>query len=261
MGTMNLTAQDSIRTVLVDDEPVERKILGEQCATVPGVEIVGEAGNGQEAIRKIRSLKPDLVLLELEMPGMDGFDVIARLDGPTLPCIVLLTAHDQHAFRAFEAGAMDYILKPATEDRLAQSIERVRRFRKFGLATDESRNGAPGSGRAGSYHRPQKIVGKIGEEYFLIESGQVLAFEVEDDMVWIITHKQRYIAAQSLSVIEQKVAGLNFVRIHRKSLVNLDHVIKISPLSSHRWLLTLNNQQEFTVSKRQARSIRSFLSW
>jgi DNA-binding LytR/AlgR family response regulator len=89
----------------------------------------------------------------------------------------------------------------------------------------------------------------------------VLAFQAEHELVWIITRKQRYHAAQSLRAIEQKLAGLNFARVHRNSLVNLDHVVKMAPLSSHRWLLTLDNQHEFIVSKRQAHAVRKLLSW
>jgi DNA-binding LytR/AlgR family response regulator len=255
---MNLTAQAAIRAVLVDDEPTARNILREEFESIPDVEIVGEAENGVEAIEQIHSLKPDLVLLDLEMPEVDGFEVVARLDASNLPCIVVITSYDQHALRAFEVGAVDYLLKPVAEGRLAQSIERVRRLRSFGTQAAEGANSALEPLRIDSTFRPRKIVGKIGEEYFLIESSQIRAFQAEYELVWIITRKQRYLAAQSLRVIEQKVAGLNFMRVHRKSLVNLDHVTKMSPLSSQRWLLTLDNHQEFVVSKRQARSIQSF---
>jgi DNA-binding LytR/AlgR family response regulator len=109
--------------------------------------------------------------------------------------------------------------------------------------------------------RPRKVVGKTGDEYAILESSQVLAFQAERELVWIITRKQRFLATQPLKVIEQKMAGSNFARVHRKYLVNLDHVAKMAPLSSQRWLLTLNNQQEFVVSKRQARLVQKLLNW
>lgn len=256
-----MAAQVPIRAVLVDDEPTAREVLREEFESLPDVEIVGEAGDGLEAIKQIRSLKPDLVLLDLEMPGMDGFEVVARLDDSTLPCIVVVTAYDQHALRAFEVGAVDYLLKPVAEDRLARSVERVRRFRSLGPAPGQDISATLRLPSADSILSPRKIVGRIGEEYFLIESSEVLAFQAEYELVWIITRKQRYLAAQSLRVIEQKMAGLNFMRVHRKSLVNLDRVTKMSPLSSQRWLLTLDNHQEFIVSKRQAHLIQDILSW
>lgn len=250
-----------MRAILVDDEPIARKILREELEFIPDIEIVGEAENGLLAIEQINSLKPDLVFLDLQMPIMGGFEVVEQMDGSVLPCIVIVTAYDQHALQAFEAGAVDYLLKPVAEDRLSRCLDRVRRLRKSDAAVAESivriQNLAP----TDLVTKPKKIVGRIGEEYFLLASSQVLAFQAERELVWIITNKQRYLASQSLNVIEQKLSGQNFARIHRNSLVNLDHVTKMSPLSSQRWVLTMDNQQEFIVSKRQARAVQDRLSW
>ena len=250
-----------MKTILVDDEPIARKVLREQLEFVPDVEIVGEAEDGRQAIEQINSIKPDLVFLDLQMPGMGGFEVVDEMDGPALPCIVIVTAYDQHALQAFEAGAIDYLLKPVAEDRLVRCLDRVRRLRKSDAAVAESIVRIQDLALADLIAKPRKIVGRIGEEYFLLASNEVLAFQAERELVWIITRKQRYLAAQSLNVIEQKLSGQNFARIHRNTLVNLDHVTKMSPLSSQRWLLTLSNQQEFTVSKRQARAVQERLSW
>jgi DNA-binding LytR/AlgR family response regulator len=108
---------------------------------------------------------------------------------------------------------------------------------------------------------PKKIVGKIGEAFHLIDTHQVLAFQAERELVWIVTARQRYLATQPLRVIQDRLAGLNFARIHRNSLVNLDHVSKMVPLSSQRWLLTLDNGQEFIVSKRQAQAVERLWNW
>jgi two-component system, LytTR family, response regulator len=251
----------SMKTVLVDDEPIARKVLREELKFVTDVEIVGEAENSRQAIKQIRSLKPDLVFLDLLMPGMGGFEIVKRLDDSFLPSIVIVTASDRHALEAFEAGAVDYLLKPVAEDRLARCLDRVRLLRKSDAAITESRVGVQNMALTDQAAKPRKIVGKMGKEYFLIPSSEVLAFQAERELVWIITPKQRYFAEQSLNVIEQKLSGQNFARVHRNSLVNLDHVIKMSPLSSYRWLLTLNNQQEFIVSKRQARAVQKRLSW
>jgi DNA-binding LytR/AlgR family response regulator len=250
-----------IRALLVDDESIARKVLREELDEIDGVEVIGEAANGREALDQIQSLAPDLVFLDLQMPGMTGFEVVRNLDGSVLPCIVIVTAFDRHAIEAFEAGAIDYLLKPVSQDRLAKCLDRVRHLRRNAGAVAESvakiQEIAPQPAGA----RPRKIVGKIGEEYHLLDSGQVLAFQADRELVWIITRKQRYLATQPLKAIQEKVAGLNFARTHRNALVNLDHVAKMAPLSSQRWLLTLNNQQEFIVSKRQARAVQELLSW
>lgn len=251
-----------IRTVLVDDEPIARGVLREELeAVAPEVEIVAEAGNGEQALREISAHHPDLVFLDLQMPGMDGFEVVRHLEGPDLPCIVIVTAYDQHAIRAFDAGAVDYLLKPVGEDRLAQCLRRVRSFYRNSLAVAESLTRLHQVIPAGPHAAPKKIVGKVGEEYFLIDTGQVLAFQAERELVWIITAKQRYLATQPLRVIQERLAGLNFARVHRNALVNLDHVAKMVPLSSQRWLLTLDNDQEFIVSKRQAQAVQRLWNW
>jgi two-component system LytT family response regulator len=247
----------------VDDEPVARQVMREELEDMPDVEVIGEAENGEQALDRIHTLSPDLVFLDLQMPGMDGFEVVRNLVGASPPCIVIVTAFDQHAIRAFEAGAVDYLLKPVGQERLVKCVERVRQLRKNSLAVAESvarlqdiAHQSPSSSR-----RPRKIVGKIGEEFHLLDTSQVLAFQAERELVWIITRKQRYLATQPLKTIQEKLGDLNFARVHRNALVNLDHVAKMAPLSSQRWLLTLANQQEFIVSKRQARAVQKLLSW
>lgn len=114
-----------IKTLIVDDEPVARKLLGEELETQPEIAVIGEADNGRGALQKIGKLKPDLVFLDLQMPVMSGFEVVRGLTG-TLPIIVIVTAFDQHAIQAFEAGAIDYLLKPVSEARLQKAVERAR---------------------------------------------------------------------------------------------------------------------------------------
>lgn len=250
-----------IRALLVDDEPIARKVLREELEEVDDVEVIGEAGNGPQALEQIEALSPDLVFLDLQMPGMNGFEVVRNLEGSALPCIVIVTAFDRHAVEAFEAGAIDYLLKPVGQDRLAKCLERVRQIRKSTLAVAESVARLQEAAAQGPQARPRKIVGKLGEEYHLLDSSHVLAFQAERELVWVVTRKQRYLATQPLKSIQAKLCGLNFARIHRNALVNLDRVSKMAPLSSQRWLLTLDNQQEFIVSKRQARAVQKLLSW
>ena len=256
-------ARPVIRTLLVDDEPVARRVLREELTDLRDIEIIGEAENGQQALESIRTLRPDLIFLDLQMPGLGGFEVISRLDvtGP-LPTLVIVTAFDQHAIQAFEAGAIDYLLKPVGTERLIKCVDRVRAIRQnAGIAAGQMARLQDVAAAQGGPSRPRKIVARAGEEFHLLDSSQVLAFQAERELVWIITRKQRYLATQPLKQIEEKLAGLNFARIHRNALVNLDHVAKMAPLSSQRWLLTLTNSQEFTVSKRQASSVQKLLSW
>jgi len=250
-----------IRTLIVDDEPVARQILRDELASVADVEVVGEAENGNQALRQIGELRPDLVLLDLQMPGLGGFEVIQRLPDGVLPVIVIVTAYDQHAVRAFEAGALDYLLKPVSQDRLEKALDRARALRGRSLDVAEKLVNLHEVAGSDASPRNRKIVGRAGDEYYLLTLDDVLAFQAEREIVWIVTARQRFMATQTLRSIESRLAGSVFQRVHRSALVNVNHVRKMTPLSSFRWLLTLSNGQEFIVSKRQARMVRHMLQW
>ena len=252
----------SLRALIVDDEPVARRVLREEIELQPDITVVGEADSGVRALQEIISLRPDVVFLDLQMPQMGGFDVIQQLrGGPHLPVIIVVTAYDQHAIRAFDEGAIDYLLKPVSQPRLIQALERARQLHNSRPDAAESLvrlqeiAGAPGA------PQPRKIVGKLGEEYFLLNASEVFAFQADSELVWIITARQRYLATQSLRMIQAKLEGGSFRRVHRNALVNVDHVRKLAALSSNRWLITLDNNQEFVVSKRMAHNVRQILSW
>jgi two-component system, LytTR family, response regulator len=188
--------------------------------------------------------------------------MLAQLSGGHLPVIAIITAYDQHAIRAFEAGAVDYLLKPVSQTRLAQTVTRAQRLMRNPAQVAETvaqlQELTPAT--VGSA-RIRKVVGKQGEEYFLLNLDEVLAFQAEGELVWIITMKQKYLATQNLKTLEEKLRRTSFRRIHRNAMVNINQIRKMSMLTSQRWLVTLNNAQEFIVSKRQAKHVRDVLSW
>ena len=248
----------SLTTLIVDDEPIARKVLREELELIPDVEVVGEADNGSTALEKIAKTQPDLVLLDLQMPAMGGFDVIRSLESGThLPVIVVVTAYDNYALQAFEAGAIDYLLKPVGQARLAEAVERAKRLtskevveRLAQLQEVADPIGEP---------RTKRIIGRSAEEFFLLRADEIFAFQAEGSVVWIVTAKRKYQATETLKVLEDRLRSTGFRRIHRNALVNVDCVRKMSALSSQRWLITLTNDQEFIASKRQARSVRQIL--
>ena len=250
-----------MKALIVDDEPVARRVLHDELELLPDVVVVGEASDGRDALQQIAKLRPNVVFLDLQMPVMSGFEVVRNLGEPPLPVIVIVTAFDQHAIQAFEAGAVDYLLKPVSEARLRTSVERARALqgRQTEVAATVGKINA--AAETSLLPKSRKVVGRAGEDYYLLDPDEVQAFQAERELVWIITSKQRLLATQTLRAIEERLEGPHFQRVHRNSIVNVNHIRKMSALSSQRWLITLSNSLQLVVSKRQAHNIRSILQW
>lgn len=250
-----------MNALIVDDEPLARRVLREEIEALDQIVVTGEAEDGQGALAAIATSKPDVVFLDIQMPGMSGLDVLREYKGGEhVPVFIFVTAYDEHAIQAFEAGAVDYLLKPVSQQRLIKALDKAKR-----LVRNPSENMETvvrmQETVATPNHNTRRVVGRSGKEYYLLSAEEVLAFQAEGELVWIITQKQKFLATQTLKSIQEKLTGLNFQRIHRNALVNLDHVRKMAAMSSQRWLLTLSNGQEFIVSKRQAHSVEGVLNW
>ncbi len=244
---------------MVDDEPIARSILREELEVHPAIEFIGEAADGASALARIEEMRPDLVFLDLQMPGMTGFDVMRALHGgDVLPVVVVVTAYDKYAVEALDAGAVDYLLKPVAEDRLKRAIDRAVSLR--GKPAQIATNIAH-TANIGVAPRSRKVVGRLNQEYFLLDLGDILAFQAEGEIVWIVTAKNRYYATQSLRSIQEKLPEDQFQRVHRNAIVNLNHIRKMAVLTSQRWLVTLSNGMELIVSKRLAKNVRTVLDW
>ena len=252
----------AIKTLIADDEPIARKVLREELEQFDEITVAGEAEDGVAALAAIQELRPDLVFLDLQMPGIGGFEVIRRLRARGhIPVIVIVTAWDQYAIQAFESGAIDYLLKPVGQERLAQAIERAAKICRNPMVVAEQFANLREIAEAAHNQPVRRIVAKSGDEYLLLNAGEVFAFEAEGDVVWIITAKKRFMAKQTLKTLQEKLRNTSFRRIHRNALVNIDHIRKMSTLTSQRWLITLSNNQEYIVSKRQAGAVRGLLTF
>jgi DNA-binding LytR/AlgR family response regulator len=229
-----------MKILIVDDEAIARQVLREHLEEIPGVEVVGEAANGDEAVDRMMRLRPDVLLLDLQMPGMDGFAVARRLAGPSAPAIIYVTAYAQHALEAFETGAVDYLLKPVRRERLEAALGKARRLM--------------GAGRPVAYMA--KIPGRAGDKTHLLVPEEVVAFRAEGELVHILATSGRYFATSSLRALEEKLDPAVFRRVHRSALINTGHIRTIAPLGGKRWLLTMSNGLEVPVSKRLAGLIR-----
>lgn len=238
-----------MRILIADDEPIARQVLREIIEEIPGVTLVGEAVDGTDAIAQARQLQPDVILLDLHMPGLDGFQVKQAFPSDWAPLVIFVTAYEEHALEAFNAGAIDYVLKPVRKERLEASLQKARTQ----LAGKVPSKAASAASR--------KIIGRLGNDLHLLDPSEVIAFQAEGDLVFIITAKGRYFANHSLKVLEQKLPGNSFRRVHRATIINTDQIRKISPLSSKRWLLKMANGMEVIVSKRLSGVIREETQW
>jgi DNA-binding LytR/AlgR family response regulator len=245
-----------LRILIADDEPIARQVLREHVESIPGLEVVGEASTGPEALQRILDLQPDLVLLDLQMPELDGLATARFLRGSRTPAVIFVTAYERHALEAFEVGAVDYVLKPVRRERLEQAIEKARKQALVAPAAPS----AVGSGAL------RKIVGRRGADMYLLDPSEIVAFQAEGELVHIVTASevkagQRYLSDHCLKTLEEKLERPRFRRVHRSTIINTDHIRKISPLSSKRWLLRMSNGFEAVVSKRLAGSIREQGRW
>jgi len=238
-----------MRVLIADDEPIARQVLRELLEECPGVEIAGEAASGTETIRQVERLDPDLVLLDIHMPHNDGLAVARRLRPLPLPLVIYVTAYEQHALAAFEAGAVDYLLKPVRLERLRAALDKARRQLE-GLRAATTPAAAP-----------QRIAARSGSEIHLIDTRDIIAFRAAEGGVEILATTGRFHAPHSLKEIEERFPPPQFRRIHRAFLINTAHLRSIAPLSSRRYLLRLTGGLEAVVSKRMAGVIREATEW
>jgi DNA-binding LytR/AlgR family response regulator len=216
-------------------------------ASVADIEIVGEATNGVEAIGMIADLHPDLVLLDIEMPGFDGFEVVQQLNTP--PVIVFVTAYDEYAVRAFEANAIDYLLKPVQPERLERALDRVRQ------RTNEpsTRVKAVARERSGPVRR---IAARRGKRIVIVPLREVIRVEIEDKLVFAVTATDRLLIEKTITELEAMLEPAGFLRISRAELVNLETVKELVPWFSGTWRVKLTNGEERDVSRERSRQLK-----
>ena len=249
-----------IRTVIVDDEPLAREGLRVRLAREEDVEIVGEADDGPSAVETILSLRPDLVFLDVQIPGFDGFDVVARTASTYLPTIVFVTAYDRYALRAFEVHALDYLLKPIAHRRFQEALRRARheldRRGRETTAVDAERDGseaeslsavadrlrrllddreaagtAPGKPLPGpeSPRYAMRFTVRDGERYVLVRVADVDWAEASANYVRLHVGPRTFQMRTTMSVLERQLDPTQFTRIHRSAIVNLDRIREIRP--------------------------------
>jgi len=244
-----------IRAVIVDDEELARQLLREYLQE-SGIEIIAECANGFEAVKVISEQKPDLIFLDVQMPKLDGFEVLELIDSPT--AVIFVTAYDQYAMRAFDANAVDYLLKPFSLDRFRQALEKVRQ--RLGNPPPPRIAAAELSAAARPPEQKlERIVVKDGTKVHIIPIDRLDYVEAQDDYIALRSEKKNYLKQQTISGIESQLDPKKFVRIHRSYLVNLERIARIEPYTKDSRVAVLADGAQLPVSRSGHTKLKALL--
>jgi two-component system LytT family response regulator len=233
-----------MKAIIVDDEPPARREMRRLLAEFPWIEIVGEAGSAAQAEGLIEELRPELIFLDIQMPGGSGFDLLSRLEH--VPQVVFTTAHDEHAVHAFEVNALDYLLKPIDPRRLASTMERVRGA------------GAVSAGRGGSVL--EQLFVRDGDRCWFVPLREVQLVTSEGNYVRLSWGKSKPLLGRSLAAIEQRLDPAQFFRANRRQIINLKFIESIEAGVNGRLHVQLRDGPEVEISRRQARLFKALAS-
>jgi two-component system LytT family response regulator len=251
-----------VRVLIVDDEPLARAHLKALLHERGDVEVIGECGDGRSAIDQIRHLTPDLVLLDIQMPELDGLDVIREVGAEAMPAVVFVTAYDEHALAAFEVHAFDYILKPVSRQRFTHAIDRV-----VGLIRADVKDQAAAErpltalieAMRSERSALDRIAVKADGRVMFIRVGEIDWIEADDDLVRIHAGKAVHAHRSTLTHLEERLPASKFLRVHRSTLVNVDRIREIQPWFQGDWVLILNDGTRLHSGKSYRAKVREYI--
>jgi two-component system LytT family response regulator len=241
----------TIRTVIIDDEPLARDKLRGFLAKHPAFELVGEASDGRSAITLLEESRPDLALLDIQMPELDGFEVLAAVEGQTLPYVIFVTAYDEYAVQAFEVGAVDYLLKPVSPDRFDQALERAEARLRRGADPEFAARLARALEQLAPTRLPVErfLVRERGRSSF-VAVAEIDWIEAAGNYLKLHARSGTHLLRATMKELEARLDPTRFVRIHRTTIVNLDRVRYLEPWSHGDQLVVLQSGEKLTLSRR-----------
>jgi two-component system, LytTR family, response regulator LytT len=261
-----------LRTVLVDDEQLARDELGYLLSQMDGIDVIGQAGDGVQAFETIKRLTPDVVFLDVQMPGLTGFEVARRMIDQQLSShIIFVTAFDQHAIEAFEVNAVDYLLKPVDPNRLEIALQRARKR----ITSERQRADTEGTPSMAADHlerivqlvterqsRRERLAIKVGDRFLLVQAEEILYASLADESITVVT--SQYAGTSNYRTLDELQTRLDptvFWRVHRSHLVNINKIKEIVPWFSRNYILRMKDEKstEIPVSRTQTRRLREYL--
>ncbi|MBX2895832.1 MAG: LytTR family transcriptional regulator DNA-binding domain-containing protein [Cyclobacteriaceae bacterium] len=241
-----------IKAILIDDEPLSREILKSYLLRFPQIQVVEACNDGFEGVKAIQQHQPDLIFLDIQMPKINGFEML-ELVSP-LPAVIFITAFDEFALKAFETNAIDYLLKPVSEDRFAKAVQKFL----------DKTNAPPATAglldtMAQSTSQSNRIVVKTGNKVKIIPVHEIHYLEADDDFVKIVTAEGTFLKNKTMSFYEQTLEAHQFVRVHRSYILHISQITKIEPYQKETHLAVLRNGQHIPISKTGYSKLKSIL--
>lgn len=245
---------EPVRVLIADDEPPARAKVRRFLAADPEVDVVGEAGSGPEAVEAIRRLRPELLFLDIQMPGADGFGVLAALEGEALPHVVFVTAYDAYALRAFEVHAVDYLLKPFDADRFRTALVRAKERVRARVPADDDLEQRIRRVLAEARPAPaaylDRVLVRTGGRAVFVRTDEVDWLEAEENYVRLHAGTESYLVRGTLAGLEERLDPAKFIRVHRSHVVNLGSIRELHPWSHGDWMIVLRDGRELMLSRR-----------
>jgi two-component system, LytTR family, response regulator len=248
-----------MRALIVDDERLARRGVILRLRKFKDIDVVGECTDGLSAVRKILELSPEVVFLDIQMPGMDGFEVLRALPKEKLPNIIFLTAYEKHALRAFEVHALDYLLKPVDDERFAAAVDRARQLRDS-------------ASRLRITERILQMLGRDSEKYasrFVVRTGSRIQIVQAEDTDWIAAagdytelhvRGRAHLLRETMNSLEQKLDPAKFLRIHRSRIVRTDRIVELSSIDNREYLIKLTDGSQHRSSRTYAGNLDKWLA-
>jgi two-component system LytT family response regulator len=238
--------------LIIDDEKLARDLLNEYLESFPEIEILGECAKGNEAVEKIDKLKPDLIFLDVQMPGMNGFDVLAEIDHD--PYVIFTTAYDQYAIKAFESNAVDYLLKPLDEERFRVAVNRALKQKKLEQSNIGDLLDSIRSERKASYD--SHIFVQKSEKLFNLPVDEIVYLEASGDYTIISTKADQFVSSSGIGKLDEIMNPDTFIRVHRSTIINLNFLKEIERHFNGGMVVKMQNGKSFPVSRTYAKAIR-----
>jgi two-component system LytT family response regulator len=249
-----------LRSLIVDDEPLARELLRRMLEQHDDVEVIGECGSGTQAVEAVRSERPELLFLDVQMPGLDGFAVLAEL-APEIPEVVFVTAYDQYALRAFDVHALDYLLKPFDEERLARALARARdHLRRPDAGGDRRQILALLEELRGTRTFRERLVIRVGERAFLQPVADIDWLEADGKYVKVHAGPRTHTMRETMTQLSEVLDPRRFLRISRSAIVNVDRIREIQPWFRGDYVVIMNNGAEVTSTRGYRDTLKALLN-